>query len=47
MGPGSALGEKGTGSKRENISEQSEPSGDLRRGKGGGAWRHAFDAAVP
>ena len=24
-----------------------EPSGSLGRGKGGGAWKNTFDAAVP
>ena len=27
--------------------ERNEPRGSLWRGKGGGAWRHAFDAADP
>ena len=38
--PGSALGEK-----EKKISEQSKPRGNLGRRKGGGASRHAFDAA--
>ena len=29
----------------KNSGERSEPSGGLGKGKGGGAWRHAFDAA--
>ena len=29
----------------KNSGERSEPSGGLGRGKGGGAWRHAFDRA--
>ena len=47
--PGSAVGGKRqkTGSNRKNIGERSETSGSLGRGKGRGAWRHAFDVAVP
>ena len=37
-------GEKiGVGEK--TIGERSEPRGSFGRGKGGGAWRHAFNAA--
>ena len=35
--------EMGVGGKK--IGERSEPKGTLGREKGGGAWRHAFDAA--
>ena len=35
------------GEKAKKIGEQSKPRGNLGRGKGGGAWRHAFDAADP
>ena len=35
------------GKKEKKIGEQSEPRGNLGRGKGGGAWRHAFDASDP
>jgi len=31
----------------KKIGERSELRGSLGRGKGGGAWRHAFDAADP
>ena len=51
LGPGSALREKGEksqgGWKKKTIGERSEPRGSLRRVKGSGAWRHAFDAADP
>ena len=36
---------KRTGRGRKKIGERSEPKGTLGREKGGGAWRHAFDAA--
>ena len=47
LGPGLAVGGKGkkTGSNRKNIGEWSERRGILG-GMGGGAWSHAFDAAV-
>ena len=35
------------GEKAKNIGERSKPRGNLGRGKGGRAWRHAFDAADP
>ena len=35
------------GEKAKKIGEQSKPRGNLGRGKGGGAWRHAFDAGDP
>ena len=46
LGPGSALWEKGEKNRswRKEIGELSEPRGSLGMGKGGGAWRHAFDA---
>ena len=30
---------------KRKISERSEPSWSIGKGKGCGAWRHAFDAA--
>ena len=50
LGPGFALGENGEKYRRwvkKEICERSEPSGSLGSRKGGGAWRHACDAAVP
>ena len=49
LGPGSALWEKGEKNRhwQKKIRELSEPRGSLGRGKGGGAWRHAFDGADP
>ena len=38
--------EKKSEAKKE-IDERNEPIGSLGRGKGGIAWRHAFDAADP
>ena len=42
----SSLGEKGETKTAwwKKKSERSEPKGSLGRGKGGGAWRYAFDA---
>ena len=37
--------EKKIGIGEKKIGELSEPRGSLGRGKGGGAWRHAFDGA--
>ena len=47
--PGSAVGGKPKhGVKKENIGERSELLVvTWGWGKGGGAWRHVFDAAVP
>ena len=39
--------EKNTAWVKKEICERSEPSGSLGSRKGGGAWRHACDAAVP
>ena len=52
LGLGSALGEKGkkigvAEKKKKKIGGRSELRGSLGRKKGGGAWRHAFDAADP
>ena len=38
---------KKQGETAKNIGERSKPRGGLWRGKRGGAWRHAFDVAVP
>ena len=35
------------GEKEKIIGERSELRVNLGRGKGGGAWRHAFDAVDP
>ena len=32
------------GERAKKIGERSKPRGNLWRGKGGEAWRHAFDA---
>jgi len=47
LGPGSAVEEKDKKNRtnRKNVGEQSKPR--RRAGKGGWAWRHAFDATVP
>ena len=37
--------EKKIGIGEKKIGELSDPRGSLGRGKGGGAWRHAFDGA--
>ena len=35
------------GKKRKKVGERNEPRGSLEREKGGGSWKHAFDAADP